>query len=87
MLGLLYCRVLPSNPPDKSKHAQELSEECVTAQQLLMDHVKACCTKRVSIQALAVDVRQLKADVQALHALLRARVAAQAEQEAAERTP
>ena len=56
---------------------QEATEECCTSQQLLVDHVRACCTKRDGIRALASDVRQLRTDVEALHALLKARVAAQ----------
>jgi outer membrane murein-binding lipoprotein Lpp len=61
-------------------HVQEVTEECVTSQQLLIDHVKACCTKRASIRELAADVRKLQADVEALHAMLRARVADQQKQ-------
>ena len=55
---------------------QEAADECANAQRLLMDHVQACCTKRDSIRALATDVSRLKADVNALHAELQARVAA-----------
>ena len=59
---------------------QEAAEECCTSQQLLVDHVRACCTKRDGIRALASDVRQLRTDVEALHALLKAQVATQQRQ-------
>lgn len=56
---------------------QDLAEQCATAQQLLVDHVQACCTKRESVRALARDVHRLKADVHRLLEELRRHVAAQ----------
>lgn len=55
---------------------QEAAEECATAQTLVMDSVLVCCTKLANVRQLARDVRQLKADVSRLHALMQQQVAA-----------
>ena len=53
-------------------HVQEAAEQAATQQIFLMDHVDVCVAKREHVRLVAAEVTALQADVDALHAALKA---------------